>query len=236
KAICVPVECDEDVVVKLPHSDAEVEGIELDVDCDVQVVDGDGDEAIHDVIVRKVDAAIAGGVAAGPLKIKMRHAGLPQFAWTTQPPNAGVAEWLVANVAGVPSAAQLRAAMTAVEMLPLADFKEMHPEADTDDNGAVSAAERDAFMAKEMKGVHKKILAQFPAADGNDDGELTESEMHEYFKSRAGGFWTTDGGEMKDRIICIDGSQADGTGTTQQKVRCKVIVKSAGDEEVFEPK
>ncbi|MBK8267934.1 MAG: EF-hand domain-containing protein [Planctomycetes bacterium] len=192
KVICVTPGDEEENCKEIIVSGAKSNGenVELKIDCDVAVaVEAEGAAADKNVFVMRTnpDDAATGTwtqkIEGQPMKVAVRmNNALAEF--TPAAPMDDVATWLTENVIVVPTTAQLRDAMTAVEAAPLVQFKNMHPEADTNNDGSVTVEERDAFIAEEMKNVHKKILEQFPEADANKDGEMTETEMHEFFKAR----------------------------------------------------
>ncbi len=165
--------------------------VELKVNCDV-VTSDDASEPGQNVFVVKVDGkdnavAQAGGNVS--LKVAPIDGGtIHKFstAWVGAP-HHGAGQWLAENVAGTPTLVQLNNALVAVREAPLAQFLEMHPEADTNLDGRLTVEEQKAFLDSEMARVRVKILERHPAADANADGVLSEAEMHEYFKSKAMG-------------------------------------------------
>lgn len=212
---------------------SEAETIELDLDCDVEVQTENGDNAkvaTKTIVVRPAEGAgewkTTEGALPAKIAMKLDHPAMADMPFGAQD---DVAAWLKTNVVLVPTVAQLRAAATAIELAPLAQFKEMHPEADADKNGAVTAEEREAFLAEEMKGVRAKVLEQFPDADANKDGELTETEMHEFFSTQAGAGGIRAmrfSGPTEKKMIFVGDAKPATVEVTGQPVKCKVRVRT----------
>lgn len=94
------------------------------------------------------------------------------------------AVWIMENIDGEPTAADVARYVPLAGETPLRVFQERHPEADTDGDGKVTVAERDAFMEAKMAQVRQEILAKHPSADLDGDGVLSVDEMKQFHLSQ----------------------------------------------------
>jgi beta-lactamase regulating signal transducer with metallopeptidase domain len=87
------------------------------------------------------------------------------------------AAWLLANVNYAPPATEVAQYVEAVESAPFAAILKRHPEADTDGDGKLSAAEREVFFKTDHQRIDAMLLKHFPEADTNGDGVLSRDEI-----------------------------------------------------------
>src|ERR1044071_9688989 len=108
-------------------------------------------------------------------------------------------------------------------------FYQMHPEADTNNDGKVSNAEREAFMDKQMAEHRAKILKQHPEADTNGDGVLSQDEMMAFAKANGGVFLNETNG--KD-VIVVQGKVAPpAEGQGEEGAQIQIEVESTSDDD-----
>jgi len=89
--------------------------------------------------------------------------------------------WLLRSIDAEPGTAQVASYLSVVERAPRVALFERHPDADSNGDQTVSAAERDAFQKQAQQRAMKKILEQHPEADANHDGVLTLKELEQHF-------------------------------------------------------
>ncbi len=99
-------------------------------------------------------------------------------------PSAPPAHWLPANIDYRPAAQEVARYVDLAAAAPLKALLERHPQADTNGDGVLTAAERDAFVEQQSAGMRRKLLERFPEADADGDGNLTHEELMQHFKSR----------------------------------------------------
>ncbi len=117
-------------------------------------------------------------------------------------PNA--AHWLLDNVSARPTAAEVAEYVPVVTNAPLIRFLEMHPEADTNEDGTLTSEERDAFLHASMARIHTKLIERFPAAGA--DCDLDKAELFR-FHQKAGVHnsfqWTDKDGNVTSAKDCL---------------------------------
>jgi beta-lactamase regulating signal transducer with metallopeptidase domain len=192
-----------DVLVKLPADVrariAAARSSDKHGTCEVRVATSGGDEAAAPQratlrIVRTPDGtttetqnATGVWVAAGPDVV----AGVPAAGVMLKLASGFEADgmspspqtWIAQNVDIAIPAAEISAQLEAVRQAPLRQFFEMHPDADENSDGAVSTAERDAFVEKNSLKMREHMLAKFPDADANKDGVLSSDELKSHFRT-----------------------------------------------------
>lgn len=117
------------------------------------------------------------------------------------------AAWLLSNAPTgekAVTAADVRKFSATASDASLKRFLRQHPKSDTNKDGTLTVAERDAYQAKMQTRRQKKMLEQFPQADKDKNGSLTDEEIREFFKTKGGavagmpataeGVVTTEGG------------------------------------------
>lgn len=131
--------------------------------------------------------------------------------------------WLMANVDTTPSAADVARYVTLAEQTPLADFLTNNPTADTNADGVLTVAERDAFVEKQSIDMRSHLLESMPEADANSDGTLTDEELKTHLMSKTGsdGVWTD--GDTTPRMIMMRHGQ--GANIDQQSSNGRVMIR-----------
>ncbi|TWT39949.1 Regulatory protein BlaR1 [Phycisphaerae bacterium RAS1] len=95
--------------------------------------------------------------------------------------------WILDNVDGSPTSADVARYVDVARQAPLALFLEMNPKADANGDGVLVESERDAFLESHTSKMRAEMLKRFPEADANSDGALSREEMDTFFHSRHGG-------------------------------------------------
>lgn len=90
--------------------------------------------------------------------------------------------WIVNNVPGDVTRDAVAEQLGAVRSAPLAAFQRLHPEADRDGDGVVSAAERDEYVDIRQSEMRARFLEHHPEADLDGDGILTNDEFHTHMR------------------------------------------------------
>lgn len=152
---------------------------------------------------------------------------------------ASAGEWLLENIDFSPTTADVSQYLQTVAEAPLVVFGERHPEADTDGDGKISAAEQEAFFETMMTGHFAELLKQFPEADLDGNGELSHDELSRHFETLA------KDGHGLIKLHLEDGEAAgkhkmmffhakDGAAADFDFEPLKIEVKSDGDAKVSE--
>lgn len=194
------------VMQQFPQADLNKDG-QLSVDEAVQLVSGG-------IFIRQVERNEA--LPDGSSKKVERRVEVLAMADSKDAANdvlkfhgSGAMKWISENVAGEPAASEVAKYVNAVEEAPFAAILKAHPEADTDKDGKLSQAERDAYFAKQHEQMQRELAKKFPKADANGDGILSEEEM-----KNVGGVIrmkrsAADGSEPKDFVIEMSNCEGD---------------------------
>lgn len=203
---------------------------------------GDGNLETKKIFVQatanaSTDANVANGESVNLQDVTIKLDNNSNMTWQA---STSPSKWLLDNSSYVPSAIEVSRYLPTVEEASLAAFKDLHPEADTDKDGRVTTAERDAFMDAEMTGVRSKLLQRFPEADANGDGTLTEEELQAHFstmsKSEAGaaktGVWIAKDGDEKPVQVEVEPLEikleTEGMQGPPDDAEMKLIIKAKG--------
>lgn len=161
--------------------------------------------------------------------------GEATFEWTTDAPLGpdgepmelhfahsftDTAGWLLENIDASPSSEEVASYVVTVRDAPLANFMKVHPEADTDGDGAISKQERDAYLEGHMSKVRQRMIERYPDADANKDGVLTNEELREYFRAHG-----PQSGEHKSRFKVISNH-----GGSDGDAIHKAVIRETSDE------
>jgi hypothetical protein len=175
-----------------------INGAEVDpADSDVQIITADDPETdvaaeMHEHLMELISGHLnAAGVTidgeaidGGLQKIFLRHhPGAEAFAFAA---HGDAGAWVAENVAGDVTREQVKERLLDVRNAPLSAFLKMHPEADHNEDGVLTEAERDRYIDSSTSRARQKLLERFPDADADQDGLLTDTELHEFFKARHG--------------------------------------------------
>lgn len=155
---------------------------------DVMILPPDGGAAGaigQRVIVKRVDVdGDDSGVSTQAFEHRICLSG-PEGAAMNVPIPPAI--WILNNVAGSPTTADVARYVDVARQAPLALFLEMNPNADSNGDGVLTPAERDGFLEKQTAKMRAEILKRFPDADANGDGTLSREEMDTFFQSRHAG-------------------------------------------------
>lgn len=139
------------------------------VECDIKI-EADSDEGHTVYTVPRITLKDRrGDDKSGPVMIT----GPAMNQWVSIPDAAG---WLLDNVSATPTAAEVAGYIPAVRNAPLSRFLRMHPDADTDGDGALTETERDSFLQAKIAQIHAKLAGEHPDADANGDGSWVSKE------------------------------------------------------------
>lgn len=184
------------------------EAVELNVNGEKIVVPaaGDDEETVTEdgnrkIIVRRVvrhgDEA---GADAPADVLKQIDLALPQLNWVSGSPVEGpmlfggprpVATWLIDNINATPTEEEVAGLVARVESLPFDMFLKDHPDADSNQDGALTPEERDAFLQTLIGNADVTINGESAGKLGCDakvmvmttDGEGLEQHSQELLKA-----------------------------------------------------
>lgn len=158
------------------------------------------------VFVRKIRSAPDGNggdadaPAGGVHVFAMRAHALAEHGVPMPPPL-----WIAENIDVVPTVEQVAQYVPIAEQAPLAAFLRMNPRADADNDGVLTTAERDAFLAQHQGRVRGSLLKLHPEADSDGDGNISDAEMQGLLNSKPGA-------ERGVHRIILKGSELDSGG------------------------
>jgi beta-lactamase regulating signal transducer with metallopeptidase domain len=142
-------------------------------------------------------------------------AGAPAIQGLPEPASI----WLLKNIDAAPTSADVRRYTRAADEAPLALFFEHNPAADADQDGKLTAEERDRFIEKHRTAMRERILQRHPQADANADGILSDDELKEFFRAHA------PAGAMRVPIECVTETSTNAAADATTR-RCVIIRKS----------
>lgn len=196
--------------------------VEVNADDDAAADDGQRKQVVHRIVRRE-----AGQMAEGAVAV----AGAFAAHKLPDPPS----RWLLDNVGATPTAREVAGYIAAAQDAPLAHFLKMNPDADTNRDGRLTAAERDEFLKQRDSRTRAMMLKIHPEADTNGDGVLSDEEARDFRKThlrsvigrKAGGMGVVlrqvedgDADAVKKIVIeleATDDAQCEEVGATEDK-------------------